>query len=437
MTRRRTMRIDRRRWLSSVGGSVGGLAGLTAGRQAGGEEVENVENVGDASMLRCKGLLAGSLIGDALGGPLEFADEATLAAATRRGDVAGVRQWSDPVLGTDAMRRLSDSLRLPEYSVYRRAAAPYGPWMDNAPAGTITDDSRMKIVLLRAMEDANERQQTIAPEDVARALVEFQCRRDQADSPAVAALCREGLREYRYAARWLIGDRDRSVALPVDRLWSGVANCSGQMMMLPLAIVHAGDPVAAYERCYRMDFVDHGYAKDFAAAVVAGLAAVVGRSPDGLTTDQRWGLFRDTIRKTDPMRLAEVPFAGRPLVGWLDLAEEIVDRCDGNVVELFGRLETDGRPVYYWDAHFTFAVAMTMVGFCHRYPLAALGLSIDFGHDTDSYGQLVGAIVGAIHGADVFPDELFAPVRDAMANQYGESIDRWLGILFSQRAMAF
>ncbi len=37
---------------------------------------------------------------------------------------------------------------------YRLEPAPYGPWPARAPAGTVTDDTRHKIVLMRALRSA-------------------------------------------------------------------------------------------------------------------------------------------------------------------------------------------------------------------------------------------------------------------------------------------
>ena len=40
------------------------------------------------------------------------------------------------------------------------------------------------------------------------------------------------------------------------------------------------------------------------------------------------------------------------------------------------------------------------------HPMASMQLILEFGHDTDSYAQVLGAILGALHGKEVFPEEM-------------------------------
>lgn len=135
------------------------------------------------------------------------------------------------------------------------------------------------------------------------------------------------------------------------------------------------------------------------------------------------------MRRVDPYRLADVPFVGRPLVGWLDLADSIAQRADGRPKVAFKLLETEGKPVYYWDAHFTLLVPVVMLKLCQYDPLSAMHLIIDFGHDTDSYAQVLGAMVGAVHGDSVFPQHMVDCVTSQLESEFGESIDHWVDLL--------
>ena len=111
---------------------------------------------------------------------------------------------------------------------------------------------------------------------VARAFLEFEPSMTDRDRKDLEALNEEGFREYRYASRWLLGDRDLKNAKPLERLWAGINNCSGQMLLPPLAAAHAGNPEAAYRMAFDVDFIDAPLARDIAAALVASLAAVLG-----------------------------------------------------------------------------------------------------------------------------------------------------------------
>ena len=56
-------------------------------------------------------------------------------------------------------------------------------------------------------------------------------------------------------------------------------------------------------------------------------------------------------------------------------------------------------------------------------------LSIDFGHDTDSYAQVLGAMAGAVHGLDIFPMSMADAVESRLLADYGESVDSWVATL--------
>ena len=59
-------------------------------------------------------------------------------------------------------------------------------------------------------------------------------------------------------------------------------------------------------------------------------------------------------------------------------------------------------------------------------PLAALHLTLDFGHDTDSYAQVLGAMMGAVHGMNIWEKQWQQPVRDRLLVDYGESLEQWV-----------
>ncbi len=370
---------------------------------------------------RSLGLLYGGLVGDALGGPLEFsrasADEKKLIDA---------RSWpEDRQISNADLERCAESLPLHGYEDLRPNSAPYGPWRERAPAGTLTDDSRHKIVLMDAIREAHKRGLEITPEDIAHSFLNFQPVATHGDESNLMVLNEEGFREYRYAARWLLGDRVLQRARPLSRLWAGVNNCSGQMMFPPLAVRFAGDPDQAYRTTYELDFIDAAIARDITSSFVAGLASLLSVDMDGSPSQQRWTTFLAGMRDTDPFRYRDVPFAGRQLHRWLSKSEEFVERAAGKPKRLYELLESEGQPAFWWDAHFTLLVPLCMIRFCDYNPLAALHLTLDFGHDTDSYAQVLGCMIGAVHGKDVFPLDMLDAVSQSLKSDYGESVSEW------------
>ena len=380
---------------------------------------------------RIEGLLLGGLIGDALGGPVEFhSDPGSLK-------LCQARSWDEQPLTDEQLQELSSTLVLMPYAGIRDGVAPYGPWLKSAPAGTLTDDSRHKIVLLRAVRRLLSRSDRLSVDqagggtrltksDIARQMIDFQARPSGGDSGQIQQLNEEGFREYRLASRWLLGERDPSLALPVERLWGGVNNCSGQMMFPPLAACFPGRPDDAYKAAWDLDFIDAPAARDMLAALIAGLAEILHPRYDRKSPEQKFAALRQTMESTDPWRQSQIPFAGRQLNKWLQTADRLVEKAQGSPQKLYRLLEDEGKPVYWWDAHFTLLVPLTIFRLCRLNPLAALHLTLDFGHDTDSYAQVLGCLVGAIYGASVFPAAMQEAVRGTLQTHYEEDISQWL-----------
>lgn len=400
--------------------ALSGAAVLLPKGDVQGAEVE------PAHESRIRGLVIGGVLGDALGGPVEF-QEGPLVDRL----LPGTRAWSPSrKLTADERRQLAQTLTLYSYEELRPGVESYAQWRRQAPAGTVTDDTRHKIVLMRTLRQAIESKRfPISVTDLAQQYIGFTPHLGITPTGELAEMVEDGFREYRYAARWLQGDRDPARARPLERLWSGEATCSGQMMLTPLAAAFPGDPLAAYRAAFALDFIDSPNARDMAAAIVAGLAAVIDPRVNGQSEQERWQLLLNTMRATDPYRYADVPFAGRPLHYWLDTAAQLARRADGSPARLFQLLETEGRPFYWWDAHFTFLVPIAILHLSEFDPLAALHLTLDFRHDTDSYAHLLAAMAGAVHGEQIFPQAMRDTVRRQLNIDYGEDPLRWCDLL--------
>ncbi len=102
---------------------------------------------------RIRGLVFGSAIGDALGGPIEFQPRER------------VQQLADPPkvwqegekLDANARAAAAARLRLRPYLPLRPDTESYGQWNRASSPGTITDDTRHKLILLHALHDAEGR----------------------------------------------------------------------------------------------------------------------------------------------------------------------------------------------------------------------------------------------------------------------------------------
>jgi len=375
---------------------------------------------------RIEGMLIGTLIGDAAGGPVEFKSPLEV-----KGILPGTRAWPDDrVLSSDEIKKLARSLPLLSYEKLRPHAEPYAHWAENAPAGTITDDSRQKLILINTLRYAKAHGAfPITARDFARQYVEFIDSPTVQSRPHYAQLCRENLGEFVKSAQWLLGKRDPEQALPPERMWGGVPTCAGQMALLPIGALYPGQPGLAYRAAYQIGFIDNGTAKDLNAALVAGIATAVSTDLDPRNPQAAWQQVIESMKATDPYRYNDIPWVERPIKRWLDFAHAAAARANQRPKRLFHILENEASPRYWWDAHFLIAAAFSLIELCRFDALAALHLALDFGHDTDSAAQLIGAFAGALHGPDIFPEVMQRRVITQLREDYSESFSDWVDLL--------
>ncbi len=387
------------------------------------------ESDDDARRARIEGLLVGSLIGDAAGGPLEFKTRQELAEFD-----TPLKVWADDErLTPELLHQHGAAFRLLPYDELRPDPAPYGQWTERAPAGTLTDDTRMKIFVVRAIRRAYDEGRSVTARDVASELIAFGQDTRLLARPGYAKLCGEWLEQWSPAAHWLLGEREPGKAFPPERLWAGMGTVAGQMALLPLAAAMPGDPQAAYESAYRVGFFDNGPAKDINSAIVAGLSAALAAKIDTgeESPPHGWQALERAVRDVDPYRYSSIPWVERPAVRWLDFALDAADRADRCPARLFAILENELGARTWWEAHATYASAFAIARLCDYHPLASLQLALELGHDTDSTAQLLGALVGAVYGAVAFPAEMRELVTARLAADYDEQLEDWVDLLMA------
>lgn len=351
---------------------------------------------------RIEGLLFGALIGDAAGGPDEFqAPEQSVWTRT------------DTMLTEAGIQALADRFRLKPYS-RRPNPESYGQWRANAPAGTVTDDSRFKIIFFRSLQAAGEPSR----QHFAEALLSW-----YADSTSVYGnLPQLWLAEFAYAARWELGERDPALARPPERQWGGIPTMAGQMPFLPIATLAPGAPERAYTITWDMDFMDNGIARDMNAALVAGLAAA-------LAPDATWSTIEAAMRQTDPFGFGEIDWVPRRLSRWLDVAADVTRRAEHRPYQLFRLLEEELNAETWWEAWVPMTVVFACAQMTDYHPLATMQLIMEFGYDTDSYMQVAGAFFGALHGAEVFPAEMRTLIARRLQEDYQVSPAAWVELI--------
>lgn len=342
------------------------------------------------------GMLIGSAIGDAAGGPTEFA-------------VPERSFWSttDQRITPEGLAELAALFGLRDYP---RPAEPFGVWDNQPPAGTVTDDTRLKMILFDALETTKG---NLTSQALAQATLDFKNQLPE----KYKAINEEWMTEIAFASRWVLGEREN--AYPTERIWGGIPTVMGSMAFPPIAALYPNDPASAYKKTYELGYFDNGIAKDINSAIIAGLASA-------LTKDGSWETIQKTIRTVDPYNYNGTVYVNRATTQWLDIAHSISKRADGNVAKLFQLLESDLKTTYWWEAWVPLVVVFSVIEFTDYHPMASMQLLIEFGHDTDSYMQVMGAYLGAIHGKDLFPKEMRDTVNKQMKLQFGENVDDWM-----------
>jgi ADP-ribosylglycohydrolase len=368
---------------------------------------------------RIHGLLLGTALGDALGGPIEFQPRDAVQQLPSPPAV-----WrDDEVLDGPARLAARQRLRLRRYQDLRPVPESYGHWNTNALPGTITDDTRHKLILLHALHQT--RQGDAWPLDrrrFAQAHLDWPKQTAIADRPDYATLAQDWLEEWQFAARWILGVRDPNQAKPPERMWQGLPTCSGQMSLLPIAAIHAGRPDQAYRAAYQLGFFDNGFGKDLNAALVAALSVALTVPLDPAQPRVAWRTVLEALRGTDPYHYGRIRWTTRAVDRWLDLAMRLVKDAQQRPARLFAELEREFQHTTKWEAQVPFTVAFACLAIADYDPLAALQLSLEWGHDTDSYAQVVGAFVGALHGPNLFPADWTRSVADRLQVDFGTDL---------------
>jgi ADP-ribosylglycohydrolase len=381
------------------------LAGLLAGpallRGAGAPATPDLGE-------RIRGLIFGTALGDALGGPIEFQPR---EAVQRLPDPPKV--WRDEeVLDAAARAATAGRLRLRPYAPLRPQPESYGQWNTSSAPGTITDDTRHKLILLHSLRAAEKSSRwPMTTRDFAQAYLDWPASPAVAGVPSYPALAADWLEEYQLAARWVLGERDPAKARPTERLWGGLPTCAGQMALLPLAAVFAGEPEKAYRAAYALAFIDNSWGRDLIAALVAGLAVAQVTPVDPKRPTAAWERIKMTILGTDPHGYGKIRWTPRALERWLNLALKLGREARGRPARLFAAMEKEFEHTIKWEAQVPLVVVFGCLALAEYDPLTSLQLSMEWGHDTDSYAQLLGAFIGALHGPQLFRPEW----RDAVA----------------------
>lgn len=376
---------------------------------------------------KIKGLITGTLLGDALGGPIEFQGHPEIQATPNP-----PKLWTDTtdLMDDDEIKAAAQRLYFREYKYLLPFVQSYGCWTVNAPPGSITDDSRNKIVLMYMLRNALQKNQwPLSEKNMAQAFLDWRKTPTIKSHHGYDSLCRDWMGEMDKTINWVMGSRQKGKAYPPERMWNAYPTCYGQMALPPIAAIYPGQPEKAYMAAYNLAYFDNGFAKDMNAALVAGLSVALTLDANKMTNEQLWTKVFEAIKNTDPYEYNKVPWCDRSVTKWFYLTDFFVKEANGSPAKLFQQLDKQFMYDAKWEAQVPFTLIFSVLKICKYDPMAALQLSIEWGNDHDTYPQLLGAFIGAIYGPDIFKKEMREIITKRVQLDYDENIDEWVSTL--------
>jgi hypothetical protein len=358
---------------------------------------------------RVLGMLVGSAIGDAMGAPTEM--------------------WSREMIGTmyGSVNRLDSMVREPSAE---------GTWVMNLPAGGTTDDTRWKkLAVGYLLTQRNGKAPLDARAFANHILTQYRAdvqrlKNTSGDDPTPFednARRMAWLQEWAKVAKPYVAGDLSAYQDALSGFYGGEMTCAGLLYAPALGAFFPGQPQRAYSETFRLALFDLGYARDLSGLTAAMVAAAMtpGASPESIL---------DVVRDVDPQRYYQSRLVGRAGYRFLQRARTIAFKANqwtpvqmnlaqvvlprtgrADTVELarrqyaFSLLDSYNQelPLMSGEVFQITLTAMLYGGFDFR---KSLEFAVNFGRDNDTTSAIIGAILGAYHGAAKLPIDLVQQV---------------------------
>ncbi|MEM7656854.1 MAG: ADP-ribosylglycohydrolase family protein [Bacteroidota bacterium] len=395
------------------------------------EAMQIVEMPADQLYDKVLGALVGSAIGDAMGAPTEM--------------------WSRHAMQVEFghIDQLDSMVREPSAE---------GTWGYNLSAGSTTDDTRWKALMVDFFTGESERPQARQAELDGKAFARLIRQRyevglsglkqiDAYESEPYEAQMREllWLKEWAMVAKPYEEGDLQAYSDALNRFYGGEMVCAGMLWSPMVGVMYPGDPAWAYEQTFAINAYDLGYAQDISGLTASLVAAAMHpqSSPDSIlgvmrSVDPR-GYFRSrlvgrtayklfqearylvaTAREVNPADVLKDP----PVKLALPLKTQADSIRYAQWSTAYQQLDHNLRsyPFHPAEIHLVNLTALMITDFDFQ---LALEFVINFGRDNDTTAAVTGAILGAMHGAEALPPKL---VQQTLAS------NRELGLDLEQMA---
>jgi ADP-ribosylglycohydrolase len=252
-------------------------------------------------------------------------------------------------------------------------------------AGTITDDTRLKMILCQAILNCGD---ILLRGDFLKALT-------------VAYFRSEKDLELGFLEEYVLGG-----VYGEDKLiWGGQPTNGFIMANSPLGLVCPCDPLAAFKLSFDLDFISDGYARYSAAMAAAAVSAAM-----------RPGATVESVIK-DTLDVAHVHRREGDLTRHWNWYEHVF-LLNERLIKIATQIAAHHRDVLAVRAEFyeqlnagplgseaaqSLAVAIGMLVAAKGDPIQTIIGCVNYGRDNDSYAAIGGSIAGALHGTESLP----------------------------------
>lgn len=364
------------------------------------------------------GMLVGTAIGDAMGAPTEMWARSQIQVEYGH------------VQGLDSMVR---------------APSGEGIWGYNLPAGSTTDDTRWKALLVDFLCGESGKPMGHRMELDARDFARYLMRRYESDLAALKA--QDGydpepfeahMRRMNWLQEWAVVakpyyERDLDAySAAVHKFYGGEMVCGGMLFSPTIGAYYPGQPLRAYTESYKLNLFDIGYAKDIGSLTASMVAAAMEEAP---SKERVLGV----VREVDPQGYFKSRLVGRTAYKLYQQARYLVHEARQATAEevkdvpikLALPLDTEADSLYYAQTARAYAaldqqlmrypfhpaeihlVNLTALLFADFDFQQALEFVINYGRDNDTTGAVTGSILGAYYGARALPPDMVSTVIEA------------------------
>jgi len=344
------------------------------------------------------GALVGSAIGDAMGAPTEM--------------------WHRSYI--DIQKGYIDSLQR-----VVREGSPEGPWEDNLPEGSTTDDTRWKFLTANFLLKQSNLD-SLNAKAFAAYIVEIYLQ-EMEQVKKIDAFAPEPLERELMHATWL--QEWAKVAKPytesnldayvyaLDKFYGGEMACAGMLYAPMLGAIYPAQPERAYLEGYRLGLFDIGYARD-----ITGLtAALVAKAMQPNVTPEQ---ILNVSYEVDPLRYFNSRLTGRIAFRLYENAKQIAYEAKkiteapldkklpknfkGNALQhaqlekAYAMLDEKLQDIPFHAAEIHL-INLTAIAFSDGDFQKAIEFVVNYGRDNDTVAAITGMVLGAYYGYEKLP----------------------------------